>query len=148
MTRHSFSATVELHRKTATGVEVPAEVIDKLGKGKRPPVLVTVNGHTYQSTVGVMAGRSLIPISGEHREAAGVHAGDTITVELALDDAPRTVEAPADLQKALDSVSAAREAFDALSNSGKKRHVLSVEGARTDETRQRRIQTILDELGA
>lgn len=147
MTTHSFSATVELHRKTATGVEVPTEVIDLLDRGKRPPVSVTINGHTYRSTVGVMDGRFLISISAEQRAATGVNAGDVITVQLAVDDAPRTVEVPADLQQALDAAPTARASFEALSNSGKKRHVLSVEGAKTDETRQRRIQKVVDELG-
>src|SRR3954452_7781996 len=93
----TFTAEVELGGKTATGIEVPEAVVEQLGSGQRPKVAVTIGGHTYRTTVGRMGGRSLIPLSAEHRAAAGVAAGDTVEVHLALDDAPREVEVPADL---------------------------------------------------
>lgn len=45
-----FRATVELNGKTATGIEVPEEVVTALGSGARPPVAVTIGGHTYRTT--------------------------------------------------------------------------------------------------
>lgn len=84
-----FRATLQLDGKTATGIEVPAEVVEELGAGKRPPVLVSINGHTYRSTVAPWHGVFKVPVSAEHRAAAGVSAGDELDVELSLDDQPR-----------------------------------------------------------
>jgi hypothetical protein len=137
-----------LNGKTATGIEVPAGVLAALGLGKRPSVRVTINGYGYPSTVGSMGGRSLIPVSAEVRARAGVAAGDRADVEVVPDNEPRTVEVPGDLKAALDREPAARQAFDRLSYSGQRRHVLAVEGARTDETRQRRIGKVITELTA
>lgn len=141
-----FKAKLELGGKTATGLEVPAKVVEALGAGKRPAVSVTLNGHTYRSTVAVFDGRFMLPVSAEVRAAAGVQAGETVEVALALDTAPRVVEVPADFQAALAKDTAARRAFEALSYSNQRRHVLSITGAKTDETRQRRIAKALTEL--
>ena len=135
-----FRTVIELGGKTATGFQVPPEVVEALGPGKRPAVTVRIGGHTYRSTVAPMGGASYIPLAAENREAAGVAAGDEVDVEVELDTAPRTVEPPADFGAALDAEPSARVFFDTLSNSNKKWHVLSVEGAKTDETRQRRIE--------
>ncbi len=134
-----FRTTILLEGKTATGFQVPADVVEALGQGKRPPVLVTINGYTYRSTVAAYTDVYMLPLAGEHRTAAGLSAGDEIEVELTLDTAPRTVEVPADLAAALDAEPAARTFFDGLSYSKQRWHVLSVEGAKTAETRQRRI---------
>jgi hypothetical protein len=128
-----------------TGIEVPPEVIDELGGGRRPAVDVVVDGFAYKSTVGVMGGKSLIPFSSDKRAATGLAGGETITVEVTLDTAPRSVEIPADLAEALDAADA-RGAFDALSPSARKAHVTNVEGAKADETRRRRIATIVEKL--
>jgi hypothetical protein len=134
-----FRTQVELGGKTATGFEVPADVVETLGRGKRPPVTVRIGEHQYRSTVAVMDGRYLLPLSAENREAAGVAAGDEVEVELELDTAPREVDLPDDLARALDAEPHARRTFDALSNSNRKWHVLQVTGAKSDETRARRI---------
>lgn len=134
-----FRTTIELGGKTATGFEVPTDVVDALGRGKRPPVTVTIGSHTYPSTVAVMDGRYLVPLSAENREAAGVAAGDEVEVELTLDETARSVDVPDDFAAALDADPAARRTFDGLSNSNRKWHVLQVTGAKTDETRARRI---------
>ncbi|CAI6086347.1 YdeI/OmpD-associated family protein [Cohnella sp. JJ-181] len=142
-----FRATVELAGKTATGIEVPAEAVESLGSGKKPAVYVTIGGYTYRSTVAVMGGRYLIPLSAEHRGAAGVAAGDEVEVALKLDTDPREVKVPDDLAEALAGAPAARAFFDGLSNSNKSRVVLSVEGAKTEETRLRRIDKAVQALG-
>jgi hypothetical protein len=135
-----FRTTLQLEGKTATGFRVPADVVASMDKGKRPPVTVTINGYTYRSTVAAYGEVFMLPLAAEHREAAGVAAGDEIEVDLELDTASRDVSVPADLAAALDAEPVARQTFDALSNSNKKWHVLNVEGAKTDETRQRRIE--------
>ncbi|WP_369135488.1 DUF1905 domain-containing protein [Modestobacter sp. I12A-02662] len=134
-----FSTTVVLGGRTATGLEVPAEVVTAPGAGKRPPVTVSVGGHTYRSTVAPMAGSCWLPLAAEHRTAAGVAAGDTVEVDVELDEAPRVVEVPADLAAALDAEPEARRRFDALSCSNQRRHVLAVEGAKAEATRARRV---------
>jgi hypothetical protein len=132
-------ATIKQSGKTATGIEVPADMVAALGAGKRPPVRVTVNGYRYRTTIGIVDGASMIPLSAEHRDAAGLAAGEEVDVELELDTAPREVTVPDDFAAALDAEPAARRTFAGLSYSNKQWHVLQVMGAKTDETRQRRI---------
>ena len=134
-----FRTVLELGGKTATGIRVPAEVVEALGKGKRPAVRVTINGHTYRNTVAVMGGAYMVGVSAENRAAAGVVAGDEVDVDIELDTEPREVAVPPDLAAALDQDPNARRFFDGLSPSRKQWHVAAVEGARSAETRQRRI---------
>ncbi len=136
-----FSATLSLENKNATGIHVPAAAVEALGGGRRPAVVATVNGYTYRATVmGYDPADPLMPFSAEHRAASGLKAGDAIEVELVLDTAPRDVEVPDDLAAALDADPAAKAFFDGLSNSNKRVHTLSVEGAKTPETRARRVE--------
>ncbi len=144
----SFRSRVLLGGKTATGIEVPPAVVDALGSGKKPAVNVTIGRHTYRSTVATMDGKFMLPLSAENREAAGVAAGDEIEVSLELDTAPRTLEIPADFQQALDQDAAAKTFFDSLSYSNRRRHTLSIDGAKTAETRQRRIAKAVESLRA
>jgi hypothetical protein len=141
-----FHATIELGGKTATGIEVPAEVVAALGPGKRPPVRVTIKDHTYRSTVAPMGGRFMLPVSAEVRKNAGVVAGEEVDVDIELDTGPREVTVPPDFAEALDRDADAKRSFDGLSYSRKGRYVLSIEGAKTAETRQRRIAKAVDEL--
>ena len=141
-----FKATVLLGGKTATGIEVPESVVAKLGESKRPAVSVTIGKYTYRTTVGRMNGKFMIPLSAEHRTAAGVAAGDEVNVTIALDTAPREVEVPADLAKALKAHAGLRKTFDALAYSHRKEWVRSIEDAKTPETRARRIAKAIDSL--
>ena len=129
-----------------TGIEVPPEVVESFGAGKRPPVVVTVNGYEYRSTIAPMGGLFLIPFSSDKRAATGIRGGDPIVVDLELDTAPRTVDVPDDLAATLDATPGAREAWDRLSPSNRKAHVTAIEGAKAAETRQRRIAKAIDAL--
>jgi hypothetical protein len=135
----TFRATLELGGKTATGIVVPDDAVTTLGAGKRPAVRVTINGYTYRSTIARRGTRYLLPVSAEHRSAAGVAAGDEVDVRLAVDTAPREVTVPSDLAAALDANAQAKQAFERLAYSHKQRHVLAIEAAKSPETRQRRI---------
>lgn len=135
-----------MHGTSATGLVVPPETVEALGAGKRPAVNVTIGDYRYRSTVAVMGGQFLIPLSAEHRTGAGVAAGDEIEVGIELDTAPRQVTVPADLATALAAVPEVSAAFAALTYSNQSRHVLSVEGAKTAETRERRIAKVVDGL--
>jgi hypothetical protein len=129
-----------------TGIEVPPDVIEAIGAGRKPPVVVSVNGYEYRSTVAVMGGRYPIPFSSDKRAATGIQGGDPIVVELEVDTAPRTVDVPDDLAAALDAAPGAREAWDRLSPSHRKAHVTAVESAKAAETRQRRIAKAIEAL--
>lgn len=135
-----FRTMIQQSGKSIMGFEVPAEVVEGLGAGKRPPVTVTINGYTYRNTVAVLGGRYMIGVSGEHRGPAGIAGGETVDIDIDLDTAPREVAVPPDLATALDAEPAARRTFDGLSYSNKSWHVLQVEGAKAPETRSRRIE--------
>lgn len=143
-----FHAIIQLDGKTATGIPVPAEVVASLGPSKRPPVRVTINGYTYRSSVASMGGKFMLPVSAEVRKSAGVAAGDEVQVDIELDTEPREVIVPPDLREALDRDADASRFFDGLSYSHKQQFVLSIEEAKTAETRQRRIDKALSMLRA
>jgi hypothetical protein len=125
--------------KTATGIEVPPGVVESLGSGKRPKVRVTINGYTYRSSVAPMGGKFMVGVSADVRERAGVAGGDVVDVNIELDTEVREVTVPPDFSAALRRDPAARQSFEGLSYSKKRWHVLSIEGAKTPETRERRI---------
>ena len=141
-----FHATLILNGKTATGIQVPDEVVEQLGAGKRPPVRVTIGSYTYRTTVAPMGGQFWIPVSAENRAGAGINAGDEVDVAIEIDTEPREVTVPADLAAALEADPAAKQAFEKLSYSNKRLHVLSVEDAKTPETRQRRVDKVMATL--
>lgn len=128
------------------GLEVPADVVQSLGAGARPPVTITVNGHTWRSRIAIMRGRHLIGLSNANRTAADVAIGQEVEVEVVLDTEPRVVTEPADFAAALDAAPAARAAFDALPPGRRGQYVRSVESAKKAETRARRIDGAIAEL--
>jgi hypothetical protein len=139
MPTQRIRAVLEQTGKTAVGFAVPEDVVLGLGKGKRPPVRVTINGYTYRSTVAPMDGRYLVGVSAENRAGAGVAGGETHDIELQLDDAPRAVALPDDFAAALAAEPAARATFEKLSPSNQGYHVTLLEGAKSEETRARRL---------
>jgi len=144
--RIRFRTTLLQAGKTATGVQVPDEVMEKLGSGKRPAVRITINGYSYRNTVAVMGGKFMVGVSAEHRAGAKVAGGDEIEVEIELDTAPREVAVPADFQAVLDGDAKARLRFEALSYSRKKALLQGVLDAKTAQTRQRHFDKALAAL--
>lgn len=140
---------IQAEGKNATGISVPGNVISALGTHKKPKIKVTINSrYTYRSTVAAYRDVYMIPLSAEHRNAAGIKAGDEIEVTLELDEEPRTVDVPDDLAVALTQQPGIREAFDALSYSKRKEFVRQVEDAKSQETRERRIAGVVAKVGA
>jgi hypothetical protein len=127
----------------ATGVEIPKDVVEALGSGARPPITVTINGHTWRSRVALMRGQCLVGISAANRAASGIAEGDIVAVDLERDTAPRVVAQPPDLSKALRGDRKARAAFERLPFGLKRKHVAAIDGAKTPETRQRRIAKLV-----
>jgi Bacteriocin-protection, YdeI or OmpD-Associated/Domain of unknown function (DUF1905) len=122
-----------------TGIVVPDELIERLGAGRRPSVIVNVNGYEYRSTVAVMGGQHMIGVSAAIRTETALQGGDQIHVVLTLAEGPREVAVPSDLATALSADPAAEAFFAKLSNSLQRYHVDNINGAKTAETRQRRI---------
>ncbi|MDQ3706006.1 MAG: YdeI/OmpD-associated family protein [Chloroflexota bacterium] len=144
----TFTTTItKAEGLNATGIRVPGEVIAEMGTSKRPKVKITLNGYTYRTTVAPFGDVFMVPLNQEHREAAGVQAGDEVEVTVELDLEPRTVEVPEDLQAALSEKAGALEAFEALAYSKRKEFVRQVNEAKAQETRNRRIAGIVDKLG-
>ena len=131
-----------------TGIEVPPEVVESFGAGKRPLVVVTVNGFEYRSTIAPMGGMFLIPFSSDKRAATGIRGGDPIVVDLELDTAPRTVDVPDDLAAALDESPDARAKWDAFPPSSRKFGIAAVDAARRPETRATRVAKIVADAAA
>lgn len=144
-----FSTVLARTGANTTGIVVPPEIIAQLGAGARPKLVVRVDDYTYRTTVGVMGGRAMLPFSAEHRSASGLSGGDAIAVEVALDTASREVEIPPDLAAALAAAAAASAlaAFAKQAPSRRKADIDLVLGAKSDETRARRIAAIIARLG-
>ena len=134
-----FTARVLLSGKSATGVEVPPEIVDALGGGRRPKVKATIGDYTYRNSVAPMNGTFMLSISAEVRNAAGVAAGDTVEIDLVLDTEPRELPIPDDFAHALALNPAAEQFFNGLSYSLRRVHVDPIHSAKSQETRQRRI---------
>lgn len=141
-----FRTTILSGGKTTTGIEVPAEVVEALGQGKKPPVKVTINGGTYRSSIAVMAGKYMVGVSAENRAVTKVTGGDVVDVEIEFDDAPREVALPPDFARALAGDPAAQAAFDELSFSRKRGLVEPIAAIKGAEARERRIDKTLATL--
>jgi hypothetical protein len=143
----TFTTTVTQEEgMNATGLPVPADAVAALGTKKRPPVKVSLAGYTYRSTVAAYGDVFMLPLAAEHRNAAGLIAGDRVEVTLELDEEPRTVDVPDDLAEALAAQPGTRAKFDALAYSARKEHVRQVETAKAEDTRTRRIAKIVASL--
>ncbi|RTL61914.1 MAG: DUF1905 domain-containing protein [Pseudonocardiaceae bacterium] len=134
-----FRTTIAQTGTNTTGIVVPDEIVEQLGAGKRPKVTVTAGGHTWRSSIASMGGRFLIGVSAEIRKITGLAGGDDVDVVVGLDTEPRQVTVADDLAAALDAAPGARAAFDKLSYSHQRRHVMAIDDAKTPETRARRI---------
>jgi hypothetical protein len=123
-----------------TGIVVPEEVIERLGAGKRPALLVDLNGYHYRTTAGVMGGRHLVSVSAAVRKATGLGGGDPVRVTLTVADTPREVTVPDDFAAALAADEQAAAFFAGLSNSMQRYHVDNITAAKSADTRQRRVE--------
>ena len=121
------------------GIPVPEEILEELGAGKRPGLLVNANGYEYRTSVGVMKGQFLLSLSAAHRKASGLGPGDEVSVTLTVADAPREVNVPEDLAAAMEAAGV-RAFFDGLSNSLQRYHIDLVTGAKAEDTRARRVE--------
>jgi Bacteriocin-protection, YdeI or OmpD-Associated/Domain of unknown function (DUF1905) len=142
-------STKLLPRGPAAAVVLDDAQVAAVGEGaKRFPVVATVNGYEWRTTVTRMGGEFLLGLSREVRQRAGAEAGDQVDVVLELDRAPREVEVPEALATALASHPQAKAAFDAMAFTHRKEYARWVADAKRDETRQRRVQQALEMIVA
>ena len=142
----TFRTTLLRGDGTTMGFVVPPAIVDALGKGKRPPVKVTINGYTYRNTVAVMGGKYMIGVANEHRKPAKVENGGTVDITLELDTDKREIDPPPEFAAALKKDKAAQAVWDKLSYSHKRQHAEAIAGAKADETRARRVLKAIEML--
>ena len=134
----SFTVVLQRVQKTGTMFRVPFDLEGAFGRA-RPPVKVTIRGHTWRTTPGVYDGVGYIVVNRAVKAATGVDAGDRVSVTMELDTELRRVTVPADLRAALAADPTAKSAFAKLSYTHKREYVEWVEEAKRPETRARRI---------
>jgi Bacteriocin-protection, YdeI or OmpD-Associated/Domain of unknown function (DUF1905) len=139
---------VELERvgMTATMFRIPFDLTETFGR-VRPPVKVTIRGHTWRTTPGVYGGVGYIGVNRAVKAATGVDAPDRVAVVMELDTEPRRVRVPNDLARALADADA-RDAFARLSFTHRREYVEWVQEAKRPETRRRRIEQTVERVRA
>lgn len=141
-----MTATLE-KRGPAAAVVLDEAQVQQVGEGaSRFPVRATVNGYTWRTTITRMGGEFVLGLSRAVREAAGAQAGDSVELALELDTAPREVDVPEALARALAKDARAKAAFDALSFTHRKEYARAVAEAKREETRDRRVAQTLEKL--
>ena len=143
-----FRTTLLRGDGTTMGMVVPPEIVEQLGRGKRPPVRVTINGYTYRSSVAVMGGKFMVGVANEHRKPAKVENGGTVDITLELDLEKREVTVPPELAKALAKDKAAKAAWDKLSYSHQRQHAEPIASAKAEDTKARRVEKTMEMLKA
>lgn len=118
--------------------QVPFDVKAAFGKA-RAPVRVTLGRYSYPSTVAVYGGKYYVPVRREHREAAKVKPGKTLSISLELDEAKRDVKVPSDLAKALRDRAGGGAHWQKLSYTHRREHVQAILDAKKPVTRARRV---------
>ena len=141
-----FTAPLEATGGTTTGFVVPDALVDELGGGRRPKVVATVGSHSWRTSIAAMGGQFWLGVSAANRAEAGIAAGETHTVAVELDTAPRTVEVPDDLATALAAAPGAAAAWDRLTYSAQRAQAEAVAGAKKPETRARRVSAVVTSL--
>ncbi|MBV8208173.1 MAG: DUF1905 domain-containing protein [Acidobacteria bacterium] len=128
------------------GFHVPFDVQEVFGTRARVPVCGTINGFPYRSSIMNMGDGHMMAVNRELREGAKVKAGDVVEIVMQRDSAPRVVEVPSDLKKALNAAKKANELFGKLSYTHQKEYVRWITGAKREETRQRRVERAIEML--
>lgn len=143
-----FESKLDAPRPGGTAVIVPDEIVEALGGGVRARVAGTLNGVEFRSNLMRYGGVMWLGVHKATMQAAGIVDGDTVNVEMALDETPRVVEIPDALERALAKDAAARDAFDGLAFTPRKEFAQWVAEAKKDETRDRRVAETIERLHA
>ncbi len=141
-----LSLELVAHGGNTAGFEIPDEVVAELGGGNRPKVVLRIGEHEFRASIARMGGQFLLGLSQERRAEAGVAAGQVLDIEITLDEAPRTVDVPDDLQAVLDADPAASTAWQAWSFTKQKEAARQLTEAKRPETRATRLEKIRAQL--
>ena len=138
-----FEVLLEKHENMdATRITIPCDVESIFG-AKRVPVVVSINGVSYRSTVMKMSGKYMMAVPKAFREAASIKAGEMIEVSMEKDTEKRTVEVPKDLAEELEKAGLIED-FAKMSFTHQKEYVNAVKDAKREETRIRRIEKTIE----
>jgi hypothetical protein len=143
--RHTFTARV---RAVSMGVpfyvvDVPAAVSDALGPGRVHVVGKVDDASLQTSLMPVAGGGHQLFLNRRVREAAGVGPGDRVKVVLAPAVAPREEAMPDDLVLALRDADVL-EPFQRIARSTRNEVIRWIEDAKTEPTREKRIQRAVE----
>jgi len=141
-----FTTTIFTGGGNTAGFWIPEDIVMSFNKGKRVPVIVTINGYSYRNTITSYEGKFAIGVSVENREKANLKVGDEVEIELVLDDQPREVEVPQDMQEELSKDLKAKEIFEKLAYSHKKEYVRWITEAKKQETRKARLEKLNEKI--
>ena len=140
-------STVIISEGVGAYVEFPYDTQVLFGTTGRIPVNVEFDGQPYKGTMlRYGTEKHIIIIVKKILEAIGKQAGDIVQVRVALDDQPRIVELPDDVKQRLESDKSALEKFNGLSYTNQKMHVDWINDAKKEETRQNRIEKLIQKL--
>lgn len=141
-----FTSSLWADENGNTGIVVPESVVDELGGGKHPKVVLTLNNFTYRSSVARMGDQFLIPVSKARRAEGNLDVGVPYEIDIELDTAPREVELPEELAVHFESDAAAKATWEAMSYSNQLRMVTPINNAKKPETRQRNVDKVISQL--
>ncbi len=142
----ALKAVLEINEKNATGIAIPNEILSEFGTNKKTFVKAKIKNQTFRTSIASVGGKYFLGISSDIIANADIDAGDEIDVELQLDSEIKDVVVPEDLKLALEQNDAALRNFNQLSHSNKRRLLIPIDEAKTEETRQRRIDKIINVL--
>jgi Domain of unknown function (DUF1905)/Bacteriocin-protection, YdeI or OmpD-Associated len=142
-----FEAVIEGEEDGGAWVEVPPEIVDELGGGGRIPIRASFDGHAYRGSIAIYGGQHVLGVVKAVRRAIGKAVGDSVQVELALDEDERTVDVPDDVKDSLTAAGLAAQ-FDAISYTRRRQAVEHIESSKAPDTRRRRIEKLIRELGS
>jgi len=146
MAARRFTVQLERVGKSAAMFRVPFDLKEAFGRA-RPPVEITIRGHTWRTTPGVYDGVGHVVVNRSVKSTTGVDAPDRVQVRMELDTEPRDA-VPADLRVALGEEPEAKEAFGGMSFTHRREYVECVEDAKRPETRARRIAATVERVRA
>jgi uncharacterized protein YdeI (YjbR/CyaY-like superfamily) len=125
-------------------VDVPFDVKEAFGKGGTVPVVGTVNGFAFRTSLFPRkAGKHFLPMNKAMQKGSGaINLGDKIEVILELDTLKRTVKTPELLAGFLAEDEDLRKYFDAMSYSMRKYMSDFITQAKSKDVQQRRAEQL------
>lgn len=130
-------------------IEFPYDVQEMFGVKGRVPIKAKFDGIDYRGSLCKMGSPAhILIVIKDIREQIGKSVGDSVRVELALDEDERTIELPEDVRRLIDANAAARQTWNSLAFSHQREYSLWLESAKRSETREKRVGEMVQKLAA